>query len=56
MNRNELPRTSIASRLQAVFAAAFLTVTMLSVIDQLAAIEGSSAYLAQATAVAAHGA
>lgn len=56
MNRHQLPRTSIASRLQAVFAAAFLTVTMLSVIDQLAAIEGSSAYIAQATVAIAPGA
>jgi hypothetical protein len=50
---NALPRTPIASRLQAAFAAAFLTLTMLSVIDQLAASDGSSAYVAQAAAASA---
>jgi hypothetical protein len=50
---NALPRTPITTRLQSAFAAVFLTVTMLSAIDQLAASDGSSAYVAQAAAASA---
>ena len=48
-----LPRTSAASRLNAVFAAALVTLAMLSGIDRLAGTEASSALVAQQTAARA---
>ena len=54
MNRIELPHTPAARRLQAWFAAAFMTVTMLWAIDELAASQ-ASALVATATAPAAQG-
>lgn len=44
---NALPRTPIASRLQAVLAAVTLTVAMLSGIDALAVHEAGDALVAQ---------
>ncbi|MDH4288774.1 MAG: hypothetical protein OEW27_02235 [Aquincola sp.] len=49
MNRNELPRTSIAIRFQALFAAAVVTVAMLTGINSLAGDEGAGALVVQST-------
>lgn len=49
MNRNELPRTSIAIRFQALFAAAVVTVAMLTGINSLAGDEGAGAQVVQST-------
>jgi hypothetical protein len=53
--RIELPRTSTASRFQAVMAAAAITLAMLSGIDTLASNDASSALTAR-TAVASQSA
>jgi hypothetical protein len=42
MSRYELPRTATASRLQALFAAAIVTLATLSGIDALAVSEGAT--------------
>jgi hypothetical protein len=49
MNRNALPRTSITTRFQALFAAAVLTVATLSGIGSIASSEGSNPLIAQST-------
>lgn len=54
MSRIELPRTAANHRFQALFAAAIVTVAMLSAIDALAASE-APALVATASAPAAQG-
>jgi hypothetical protein len=47
---NRLPTISIASRLNALAAAAIVTLTLLAGIDSLAALESAAPQLAQAAA------
>jgi len=47
---NQLPVTSVAIRLNAVLAAAIVTLTLLSGIDTLAVLQSAAAQLAQAGA------
>lgn len=54
MSRTELPRTAAGYRLHALFAAAVVTLAVLSGIDALAGHEGAT-QLAAATAAAARG-
>lgn len=53
MNQISLPQAPVTTRLNAVIAAAIVTLAMLSGIDNLAATEGSAAQVAQQTAARA---
>lgn len=50
---NQLPTTSLATRLNAVLAAAVVTLTLLSGIDTLAVAQSAPSQLAQAAATQA---